>query len=228
LGLVLVFAGSAQAAALTVTDVGITGYDYTVGIENPSTGQYEDAYDAAIIFTIDGRQVLVNCDDLWHNIDIGPKTLTYDVEPFSSLSLATNPSGGSYSFTQIAEMSWLLDESDLIWAGTGAPATVEEYLAALQLASWEISNPTMIYTPSSSAVAGLAATYETDAMGQGPLPGMMVEQLLSLDGIQSQLLIPATLPEPSSLPMLLMGLGWMGCAFCFGRKKSDGQLTIQC
>src|ERR1700761_6702138 len=145
LGLVRLLEGSAQADVMPVTDVEITGYDYTVGIQNPATGQYEDAYDAAIILTINGKQVLVNCDDLWHNIGIGPQTLTFNVASFSSLSQAPNPSGGNYSASQISEMSWLLDESDLIWSGQQAAApgtTVEEDLAALQLASWEIGNPT--------------------------------------------------------------------------------------
>lgn len=230
LGFALLLGGSAQATPLTVTDVEATGYDYTVGIQNPSTGQNENAYDTALVFTIDGHQILVNCDDLWHNIGIGPQTLTFNVEPFSSLSQVPNPSGGFYSAAQIGEMSWLMDQSDLIWNGTQAPAagtTVEEDLAALQLASWEIGNPTVDFTPSSTAVADLAGTYALDAVGKGPLPRTQVEEFLSTNGTQSQIFDPiltpgVPVPEPSSLPLLLAGLGLLGGTMYFGRKRPAG------
>ena len=69
-------ATSAQAAVL-VTNVqlaGPPGY-YTVVINN------EPVYDAALVLTIDGNQVLVNCDDLFHNIDIG-QSASFNVGAF--------------------------------------------------------------------------------------------------------------------------------------------------
>jgi hypothetical protein len=235
LGLVLLLAGRAQADTITVSDVEITGSDYTVGIQNPTTGQYEDAYDTAIVFTIDGQKVLVNCDDLWHNIGIGPQTLTFNVVPFSSLNQTPNPSGGFYSSAQIGEMSWLMDESDMIWSGKQAAApgtTVEEDLAALQLASWEIGNPTTIYTPSSLDVANLALTYAADAVGQGPLPGTVVEQFLSTNGSQSQLFDPiltptpgVPVPEPASWTMVLFGL--LGLGFISGGRGKRALVALK-
>ena len=221
-------AGGAHAKTVTVTDVGITGYDYTVGITKPGTNQTEYAYDTAIIFTINGHQVLVECDDLWHNINIGPQNLTFTIAPFSGQSSVPNPSGGSYDQAQVNEMSYLLDTSDLIWTSkiaTPGTINVEEDLAALQLASWEVGNPTTTYTPSSSAVADLAQTYIGDAviadsMGESVTRGTYVGQFLSADGIQAQLFDPVVtpLPEPATWTMLI--LGFFGTGFMVRSSRS--------
>jgi hypothetical protein len=218
-GLLLLLGAGAQATTITVTDVELFSSDYTVGIQAP--GHSENAYLSALIFTIDGKQVLVNCDDLWHNITLGPQTLIFTVESFSSLSQAPNPSGGFYSATQIGQMSWLLDQSTLIYSSQQAPkagTTIAQDLAALQLASWKIGNPGATFTPSSQVITDLANFYIGESVGKGPLPGTEVVQFLSLNGVQSQLFDPVAVPEPAPWTMLVVGM--LGLGFLKLRRAS--------
>lgn len=232
-------AQGAQAQALkigdhvTVTDVEVTGNDPVTVADPIANDGPENTYAAAIIFTINGQQVVVNCDDLWHNVGIGNgQSLGYTVAAFSGLSSSPNPgySGVNYNATQISEMSWLIATSAKMFStqqattiGTDGITIASNYdqdLGALQLASWEIGNPNAVFTNDTNPIATLASEYKGYVTANDPaLPtGYNVYQLVSSNGSQDQLFAEAV-PEPATWAMFLVGFGAIGWTLRKSRSK---------
>ena len=101
----------------------------------------------------------MNCDDLFHTVYLGPQQIVLDDAPFSSTTSSSNFDGGLYNATQIGQLSWLLDTGASIWLAdsNSIDANVRHSeavdLAALQLASWEIGNPSVAFTYFDPSVA---------------------------------------------------------------------------
>ena len=120
-------------------------------------------------------------------------------------------------------MSWLLDTSATIWKGGPAGDPNEALdLAALQLASWMIGNPTASFTAADPGVLAQAKIDITDATGKSAFPGPAVEQLFSDDGVQAQLIDPSItpIPEPAAWAMMLMGVFGVGALMRAKRRAS--------
>lgn len=233
-------AQTAQAQGLkvgdhvTVTNVEVTGTD-PVTIADPVAGYGpENTWATAIIFTINGEQVVVNCDDLWHNVDVGSgQSLAYTVAAFSGLSSAPNAGylGVNYDAAQISEMSWLVATSAQMFSSQQATsigsdditlaATYTQDLGALQLASWEIGNPNAVFTNDTNPIITLASEYKDYVTTNDPaLPnGYAVYQLLSPNGVQDQIFAEAV-PEPATWAMFLLGFGGIGFMLRNARRKS--------
>lgn len=203
------FGGGSASAAVIVTDVELAGPGphYTVDITVPGFAT-EDAYDDALILTSGGKQFLVNCDDLIHNIYTGGgQQLSFGLG-----SVSSNFNAGVYSTQQIERMGWLLDQSIAVWKAQGPDETID--LAAYQLASWEIGNPSASFVASDGAVQSLATSFAADSVGKA---GSIV-QFASLDDAQSQI---SAVPEPASWAMMLFGAGLIGAGLRLARRKDD-------
>ena len=203
-------AASAQATTVLVTNVQLAGPGpyYTVDING------EDAYDAAILLTIHGNVFFANCDDIYHNIYLGQQA-TFNVSNFSSQTIATNFGGGTYDPAQIGSMSYLAAVGEGGYtAGSASNPNEQEDLAALQLASWIIANPTASFTNYDAGVYSQAQTDIADAAGQTAPRGSYIDQLSSGSGVQGQLIDPmgAAVPEPAAWTMMLVGFGAIGAA----------------
>jgi hypothetical protein len=209
------FEADAVRAAVTFTDVQLAGPGpfYTVGISVPgfNGGSVEWAYLDSIVLTIDGRQELVMCDDLTHDISLGQSGV-FDLGVVSS-----NFDGGTYSPTQISEMSWLLYQSESVWK-TGGPGEAPD-LAALQLASWEIGTPAATFTGLDPGVQALTAAYMSDAIEH---PGASVVQYSSPLGIQGQI---GVVPEPATWTLVMLGVGLIGAGLRMAQRQGRATLT---
>ena len=164
----MIGAGAAQASQLfpigsqmTVTDVDMTSPDEAALISDP-THSPVSTWATGIIFTLgDGEKIVVNCDDLWDEIGLGSSD-TFQVAAFSGQSSAPNYGypGTSFTGTQITEMSWLEAQSELLYLNVDSVSGLESLIStptnivtgydaeqvygAMQLASWELSNPSSV------------------------------------------------------------------------------------
>lgn len=199
--------GAVANAAVVVTDVELAGPSprYTVDISVPGFSTV-DAYDDALVLTIGGKQYLVNCDDLTHDIYLGHQHTV-----FNEGAISSNFNGGSYSAAQINQISWLLGQSIDAWRAGGPDEGVD--LAAYQLASWEVGNPTASFTDANPTVAALAATFAAESVGKSDPD---VRQLSSDYGVQAQL---TAVPEPGIWTLMIGGLFAIGAALR-GRRQS--------
>jgi hypothetical protein len=215
---VVAAASGAQATVLT-TDVELAGPATATGPDQVGgyyTGHVngEYVYDAALIFTIGGEQVFVNCDDLFHTVYLGPQQTVLDDAPFSSTTSSSNFDGGFYNATQIGQLSWLLDTGASLWLAdsNSIDANVRHTeavdLAALQLASWEIGNPSVAFTDFDPTVVAAAAGYTAQSQNQTTFPGDIVDQLSG--SVQAQLYDPHLTPVPEPLTISLFGAGLVG------------------
>lgn len=225
---------AAPATADTITPVSVSNVqvDWSQGEGTTTTPAGSIYYAGPIVFTIAGTPTIVWCDDLYNDVYIGSSDQYYETDAKDANAYLYNSSLTESEQTTVdqdvaglAYKGTILAEADGLTSTTGA-----EY----QVAIWEVEYPGLTDTDSTfqSGVNGLIGqasadysamlaggyTYgELESPGCGRAPG----SITYTNGCQTQgqIFVHDPVPEPSSLPMLLAGLGLIGGAFYFGRKK---------
>ena len=222
----------ATADPVTPVTVSNVQADWSQG-EGTTTNLLGSIYYAGpIILTIAGTPTIVWCDDLYNDVYLGSSDQYYELDAKDANAYlydpSLTPSQQNTVDQEIAGLAYegtILAEADKLTPASGAET---------QLAIWEIEYPGLTDTDSTfqsgvddligqapgdyDAMLKAGYTYgELESPGCGQEPGTITYT----NGCQTQgqLFVRDPVPEPSSLPMLLAGLGMIGGALYFGRKK---------
>lgn len=236
----LIFVGLALSVAPALADpvtpvtVSNVQVDWTQGegttMSSPAGSVY---YAGPILFTIDGTQNVVWCDDLYNDVYIGSSDQYYETDAHDANAYLYNP-----SLTPALQTTIDQDIAGLAYEGTllaQADALTSTSGAEYQAAIWEVEYQGLTNTDSTfqSGVQGYIdlASADYSAMvnagytyGELESPGCVTQGALTYMNIcqtQGQLVVhDNAVPEPSSLAVLLAGLTAVGCAFYLTRKKA--------
>ena len=189
-------------------------------------------YAGPILFTIDGTQNIVWCDDLYNDVYIGSSDQYYETDAHDANAYLYNPSLTSAQQTTVnQDIAGLAYEGTLLaQADALTPTSGAEYQAAI----WEVeyqgltsTDPTFqsgvqgyinLASDDYSAMVNAGYTYgELESSGCVTQGGLTYTNICQTQG---QLFVhPNAVPEPSSFAVLLAGLAAVGCAFYLTRKK---------
>jgi hypothetical protein len=205
-------AGAMSAGAVTLSFNGVNPNEIvTLQVSSPSFsgGVYAGVYN----LTVDGVATPAFCIDVTREIHAGQ---TYNNYSYTDLSLAPlAPAGpmGSAAATDIEKL----------WAAYYSPSMNNQDAAALQVAIWE-------------DVAAKVGTYSITVSGNDPVTTEATTMLGSLGSltIQTDLqglvspdgqnyVVPfdvASVPEPMSAGVLLLGFGVLVCSRCWRQRRA--------
>jgi hypothetical protein len=235
---VLAIASHASAAIpITVTDVEMyQGYTANIGTS-------ETAWTNIMRFTATGPggaavpDLFGFCIDIYHNIGLGPQTLSFsDTKGDPPPLLTTNFNGtpNNLSPGQVKAISDLVDSGYLLYVNN--PGSDDMWLqeAAIQAAIWQVENTNIVISVnnSSTTVTGDPTTLGTyftkfstgnyNPADYGVTPQDRVFTLLSTNRSQSFAIgwPGGGVPEPATWGLMLVGFGGMGAVLRRNRKAA--------
>jgi hypothetical protein len=208
---------SASAGTLFVTDVETGNGD----LGNVSVAGYGNPWTTPILFTINGKTIVVFCDDLNHDVYVGGNQNL----PYMYSLVKVDGLGNSLSIDQSNIMGQLADIGRFDYYNHNEDGAIAAQAAIWDVEySWDKANnkvsSTVIVSSTDSTIESLLLNdLKLTSNGSGWALG-----LVPTDGSTTQAQITGGVPEPSTWAMMI--LGFMGIGFMAYRRKNNHSFRL--